>query len=300
MPRAGNTYEAVGNKIDMGEIITNIAPYDTPLHTRLPKTKATATYHEWLEDTLDEATPNFWPEGTTYVTHDGEARVRLGNPTQIMQEGIQVTATQEVVAKYGVGKESAYQLRKTLKKLAMDCELALITQDTRDFGNMGTPRKFGGLPYWIVTNRLDNGGTPRPLTLDLINSALEMTWRQGGRPTLLLVSPTNKRVVSTFTAGSTKYMEGNKTHTLSQYIDVIETDFGRLQVLVDMFMPNDRIYGISPEYLKEAVLRPFKDGDMPKLSDAVRKYIVGEWTLEMRAEKAHFCIEDLDGIVPVP
>ena len=37
---------------------------------------------------------------------------------------------------------------------------------------------------------------------------------------------------------------------------------------------------------------------MPKANDMQRKYVNGEWTLEMRAEKAHFAITDLDGIVP--
>ena len=51
-PYGSTTYEAVGNKDDVSEIITNIAPYDTPLYSRLRRTKATAVTHEWLEDTL--------------------------------------------------------------------------------------------------------------------------------------------------------------------------------------------------------------------------------------------------------
>lgn len=49
---ASNTYTAVGNRKDVSEIVTNIAPYDTPLYSRIGKTKATATNHEWLEDSL--------------------------------------------------------------------------------------------------------------------------------------------------------------------------------------------------------------------------------------------------------
>lgn len=112
------------------------------------------------------------------------------------------------------------------------------------------------------------------------------------------MSPRNKRVISTFTAGNVKYMEGNKTNKLTHMISVIETDFGTLQCLTDRFMPNNVVYGLSPEYIKKDFLRPFKTGDMPKISDMGRRYINGEWTLEMRAEKAHFAITDLDGIVP--
>ncbi|MBQ4431605.1 MAG: DUF5309 family protein, partial [Synergistaceae bacterium] len=202
--------------------------------------------------------------------------------------------TQEVVLKYGVRSEMAYQMQKTLKELAFDCEQALIQQDTKMLGSMDEARQFGGLPYWVVTNNF----TASKLTFDEINNALEQTWNVGGKPSVLLVSPRSKRIISTFTAGNTKYMEGNKTRRLTQMISVLETDFGTLQCLVDRFMPDDTIYGLSPEYMKKAFLRPFRQGDLPEVSDMHRKYVKGEWTLEMRAEKAHFKISGLDGAIP--
>ena len=292
---ASNTYEAVGNKLDMSEIITNISPEDTPLFSRISRTRATATTHEWLEDTLGEPRTNKEKEGYTYTTEAVTPRVRLQNYTQIMHRGIHVTQTQEVVLKYGLRKETAYQMQKTLKELAFDCEQALIQQDTKMLGSMDEARQFGGLPYWVVTNNF----TASKLTFDEINNALEQTWNVGGKPSILLVSPRSKRIISTFTAGNTKYMEGNKTHRLTQMISVLETDFGTLQCLVDRFMPDDTIYGLSPEYMKKAFLRPFRRGDLPEVSDMHRKYVKGEWTLEMRAEKAHFKISGLDGAIPV-
>ncbi|MBQ6664053.1 MAG: DUF5309 family protein [Synergistaceae bacterium] len=295
---ASNTYAAVGNREDVSDIITNIAPYDTPLYSRIGKTKATAVTHEWLEDELGEPIANVNPEGYTYSTSDVEPRVRLRNYTQIMHRGIQVTDTQEVVLKHGVRSEMAYQMQKTLKELAFDCEKAIIEQDVAIPGSASNmTRQFGGLPYWIATNSLTNGGAARELTFDLINNALEQTWTVGGKPSVLLMSPRNKRQVSRMTAGHTKYMDGNKTRKLTQMISVLETDFGTLQCLTDRFMKNDKVYGLSPEYIKKAFLRPFKTGDMPKMNDMQRKYVNGEWTLEMRAEKAHFVIGDLDGQV---
>ena len=297
---ASDSYSAIGNKEDVSEIITNIAPEETPIYSRISRTRATETYHEWLEDTLGAAGDNAQEEGYTYFTMAADPRTRLGNYTQIMHRGVQVTDTQEVVLKYGLRSEMAYQMQKKLKELAFDCEKAIIEQDTQLAGFMGPggQRRFGGLPYWIITHVLQNGGLSRPLTFTLINSALEETWADSGKPSILLVSPRNKRTVSTFTANSQRYLEGNQTHKISHYISVLETDFGILQCLTDRFMPNDIVYGLSPEYIKKAFLRPFKTGGMPKISDMERRYINGEWTLEMRAEKAHFKIEDLDGIVP--
>ncbi len=294
---ASNTYTAVGNREDVSDIITNIAPYDTPLYSRIGRTKATQTNHEWLEDTLGSAEANKQVEGYTYSTVDATPRTRLNNYTQIMHRGIQVTDTQEAVLHHGVRSEIAYQMTKKLKELAFDCEKALIEQSNKVAGSMAVPREFGGLPYWIITNVLTSGSA-RDLTFDLINTALEQTWNAGGKPSILLVSPRNKRVISTFTAGHTKYMDGNHTRKLTQIISVLETDFGTLQCLTDRFMPNDVIYGLSPEYMKKAFLRNFKTGDIPKINDMGRRMVNGEWTLEMRAEKAHFKIEALNGLVP--
>lgn len=297
---AWNTYIAVGNKEDVSDIITNISPSDTPLYTRIGKTKATQVLHEWLEDQLGDPIANAESEGYTYSTTNAEPRKRLHNYTQIMHRGVHVTDSQEAVLHYGIRSEMAYQMAKVLKELAFDCEKALIEQATPNPGGMPTPpREFGGLPFWIVTNVKTAPITPGVgnLTFDLINDALEDTWTGGGKPSILLISPRNKRIISNFTAGNTKYMEGNKTHKLSQMISVLETDFGTLQCLTDRFMPNDIIYGLSPEYMKKAFLRPFKTGDMPKMNDTQRKYVNGEWTLEMRAEKAHFKIDGLNGIL---
>ncbi len=294
---ASNTYQAVGNKEDVSDIITNISPYDTPLFSKIGKTKATSTTHEWLEDELGQPIENKNPEGYTYMTANVTPRQRQNNYTQIMHRGIQVTDTQEVVLKYGVRSEMAYQMQKALKELAFDCEQAIITQATKTLGtSVSDTRQFGGLPYWIVSNVFT--APDGKLTFDLINNALEQTWNKGGKPTMLLVSPRNKRIISTFTAGHTKFMDGNKTRKLSQVISVLETDFGVLQCVTDRFMDNDVVYGLSPEYMKKAFLRPFKTGDMPKANDMQRKYVNGEWTLEMRAEKAHFKLEGLNGIVP--
>ncbi|MBQ3446699.1 MAG: DUF5309 family protein [Synergistaceae bacterium] len=298
-PYGSTTYEAVGNKDDVSEIITNIAPYDTPLYSRLRRTKATAVTHEWLEDTLGEARANKQPEGYTYSVEKVTARTRLYNYTQIMHRGIYVTQTQEVVQKYGVRSEMAYQMQKEMKALAFDCEKALIEQDTKVLGSTDEARQFGGLPYWVVSNVFTAETSSGPnLTFDLINTALQRTWEAGGKPSILLMSPKNKRVISAFTAGNTKYIEGNETHKLTHMISVLETDFGTLTCLTDRFMPNDTVYGLSPEYMRKAYLRPFRTGDIPEISDIYSKYVKGEWTLEMRAEKAHFKIEGINDKVP--
>jgi hypothetical protein len=285
----------------MSEVITNISPYDTYLYSHIGSSKASAVYHEWLEDELGDPRDNAQVEGFSFFTEKVGDRTPLGNYTQIMSRGIHVTNTQEVVLKYGLRSEMAYQMQKVLKEIALDCELALLMNTTMVAGSMGSPgvpRRMAGLPYWIVTNVFDNGGVLRDLTLDLINAALEETYRQGGNPRILMVSPRNKSIISRFTADSNRYMKSSDTK-VGSVVTHIESDFGMLSVVFNRWMASDVIYGLSMEFLKKAVLRPFAQGDVaPNIADMKRRNITGEWTFEMRAEKAHFIIKDLNGILP--
>jgi hypothetical protein len=294
------TYPATTQR-DVSPIITSISPVDTYIYSHIPKGKASATFHEWLEEALDGPRRNAQPEGFTYFTEDVGDRLPLGNYAQIMSRGIHITKSQEAAISIGVRDEMAHQMAKQMKQLAFDCEMALITQTTMVAGAMGSPgipREMAGLPFWIKTNKFDNGGTLRPLTFDLIALALEATYGAGGSPKVLIVSPRNKMVISRMVIGNTKFMKGTD-ETLKSVISTLETDFGVLHVVPDRWLSNKAIFGLSMEYLKKSFYRPFVIGDVaPNVADVSRRNVVGEWTLEMRAEGAHFMIDDLDGILP--
>ena len=61
------TYEAIGNREDLTNVIYNISPTETPFLTTIGKSKAKATKHEWQTDTLATAvTTNAQLEGNDY------------------------------------------------------------------------------------------------------------------------------------------------------------------------------------------------------------------------------------------
>lgn len=287
-----NTYVAVGNKLDISDLISNISPSDTPVYSLIGKASATATYHEWLEDSLPSAAANKQVEGFTYTTATPGTRTRLGNYTQIFTRGYAVTDTQEVVQKHGVKSELAYQMQKAMKAIAFDVEKALIEQATKAAGAADTARQFGGLPYWITTNVEANGGTARVITEKVIVDALQHAWNQGGTPGVLICSGGNKRNISALTDSATKYIKEEDT-TLGRTVEVFESDFGRVKILMDRFMPDTQMFVVDPSLWKVAMLRPFKTIDLPKTGDNEGKVIVGELTLEARSQAANALIKDL-------
>lgn len=58
-------------------------------------------------------------------------------------------------------------------------------------------------------------------------------------------------------------------------------------------MPSDRIFILETGKFKTAYLRPFKQEEKAKTGDRIEKVVIGELTLEVRAEKANSIIKDL-------
>ena len=189
------TYDEPTNREDLTDVVTNISPTQTPITTMIGKTKANATKHEWPEDELSDAATNAQIEGSVDTTTPAPARARKDNYTQIMKRGYSVTGTQQAVKTAGVSDEYGYNMIKAMKELAKDLELAVTTQTTKVAGTKTTARTFAGIPGMVTTNVLDNGGTARTITRDLITTALQDAWAVGGEPNKLICSGSNKRII---------------------------------------------------------------------------------------------------------
>ncbi|MEM1672858.1 MAG: DUF5309 domain-containing protein [Archaeoglobaceae archaeon] len=289
------TYNVVGRREDLSDIITNITPEDTPIYSTIGSTKATNTYHEWLEDTLN--LPNGAPagvlEGAEYTEDTPTVRVRKGNYTQIFRRVYKVSGTQEAVVTAGVKSELKYQLAKALKEVAIEVERAIILNATANAGSSTTPRTMGGIPAFVTTNVLANGGVVRPLTEDLLNQAIMKAWEKGGSPKIVVCAGNQKRVISTFSSNVTKFVEAEKG-VLPTSIDVYDSDFGRVRVIAHrQGMPNNKVYVLDTDLWKVAYLRPFRRERIPETGDWVGGVVIGELTLEARAEQGNAIIADL-------
>jgi len=285
-----NTYVAVGNKEDISDLITNISPKETPFYSACAKGSASATRHEWLEDSLRDPEANKKVEGFDYTVTDPVVRVRLDNVTQIFSVGYGVTATQEVVAKHGkITSEIGYQMRKAMREIALDVELALITQKTKNAGSATTARQLGGVPFWIATNVVAATG---PLTESLLNDVLHGCWKSGGNPAKVYLSGKQKRVVSGWSGDGDKYLDQNSKKLVNS-ISVYESDFGVVSFVPHRMMPDDSVYVVDPQFWKVAELRKMHTKALPETGDTKKKVIVGELTLEARAEKASGMIKGL-------
>ena len=87
-----DSYDAVGIREDLSDMIHNISPEETPFYTACSKAKAANTYHEWQTDALRSSADNAHIEGDDTVTENRAATVRLGNYTQIFKNAVRYAA----------------------------------------------------------------------------------------------------------------------------------------------------------------------------------------------------------------
>ena len=304
-----DTYDSVGEREDLSDVIYSISPTDTPFISSAAKTKATAVLHEWQTDALASAsTSNAVIEGDEATLDAVTATTRLSNSSQIMDKTVVITGTQEAVDKAGRASELAYQIAKKAKELKRDMEATITGNQAEVTGNASTARKLGSLGAWVATNDdLSSAGSPasggagntartdgtqRAFTEASLKSVIKSVWNAGGDPSMIMVGPFNKQKLSGFTGNSTRFDAGADA-TLYTSVDVYASDFGQLQVVPNRFSRDRDAYVLDMNYWAIAFLRDFTMHELSKTGDSEKRQFLVEATLESRNEAASGMVADL-------
>jgi hypothetical protein len=306
------TYQAIGRREDLTDVIHDVSPTDTPFFSAIAKGSASNTYHEWQTDSLAAAVgTNKVVEGDDPANDAMDPTVRLGNYTQLMDKVIQVSSTQSASNNAGRGDELSYQLAKRSKELKRDIEVSITGNYPSTAGNATTARQLAGFEGWIQTNdgRGTGGantafaggiqaaatdGTQRPFTENLLQDVLQLCWENGGDPTMVMVGAFNKKRLSGFTGIADAMREtGNKRATIVAAADVYVSDFGQLTIVANRFSRSRTALIVDPSMWKLAYYQRFKTEDLAKTGHSDRKMLSVELTLEACNEKSSGAVADL-------
>jgi Family of unknown function (DUF5309) len=301
------TYQAVGNREDLSDVVYRIDPTDTPFMSGAEKEKATAVNHEWLTQALAAPNPaNAQLEGDDPTTNVTTPTVRLGNLCQISYKVAQVSGTQQAVDHAGRDNELAYQELLKGLELRRDLETILVgTNQAKVAGNSTTPRQTASILSWIASNtsvstsgspanpspvdgtstRTD--GTPIAFTEARLKSVLSSIWTNGGKPSVILTGAFNKQVFSTFTGRATVIEEAQSKKIVAS-VDAYESDFGKLKVVANRFQRSRDVLVLEMDKWAVAYLNGRNVISIPlaKTGDSDRRQILAEYALVARAEKS--------------
>jgi len=288
-----DTYNTVGRREDLQDAIYDISPTTTPFMSTIGRTKAKNTKHEWQTDSLSAVDANNAQiEGADAVSPTLTSTTMNENWTQISDKVVQVSTTDDVVDKAGRTTETAYQLAKASSELKRDMETILLSDQAGGSGSPAVARTLTGLAQWVKTNTVDTAGAA--ITEDMLKSAVLQAYEAGGEPTVLLVSPANKQVVSTFPGIAEQRFQApsNKPTTIVGTADIYMSDFGTMSVVPDRFLSDETSFVLDPSMASVAYLRPFKKTKLAKTGDSEKYMMNVEYTLVVKNEAAHAIITD--------
>ena len=308
------TFDAKGIRENLSDIITNIAPEETPYMSNIGSESITNSLFEWQTDTLAAAAANKQLEGDDVASFDAvTATVRLQNYAQISRKTIVLSATEETVNKAGRRSELAYQIAKRSAELKRDQEYTMLQGAVAAAGNTTTARGTASLQAFIKTNydMQTNGANPsyttvptsartdgnvRTFTETILKNVIQQVWTSGGTPKILMTGPVNKQRVSGFSGiASARYNlnGGDRPATIIGAADIYVSDFGQVQVVPNRFQRERDAFVIDPNYAKVTTLRPYQQIELAKTGDAEKRMLIVEWGHKVLAENAHGIAADL-------
>jgi hypothetical protein len=307
------SFDAKGIREELANVISNIAPEETPFTSNVGSENVSNTFFEWQLDDLSSVDVTPVIDGDDVASFDATtATVRVGNYTQIRRRSMIIADNLGFQDLAGRNDEVAYQLAKRGKEVKRDLETIYTGNTARSAGSASAGRVTAGLGAWVATNvnkagdgtnptaadgsDARNDGTQRDFTEAMLKDVMQQAYTSGGNPSMLMVGPYNKTVVSGFAgiAAQRYQAPSDGPTTIIGAADVYLSDFGSLTVVPNRFSRERDAWCLDTEYASIATLRPIQAVDLAKTGDAEKKMLICETGLKVTNEKAHGLIADLN------
>jgi hypothetical protein len=309
---AFQTFQAVGNREDLEDVIYSISPTETPFFTMASRVEATAVLHEWQTDALVSATTNAQVEGDDAANGTSTPTSRLGMYCQIASKYAVVTDTQQAVDKAGRSSEMSYQVAKRLAELKREMEWAALNHQGSSAGSATVPRMTASVESWLTNptgasmagNSTDigsagaattpgwtSGGSILAPTDNSLNgtivvanlkAVIKSCWVAGGNPGIVMAPAGLKQQISAFSGIATIYREAGSTSKGTAIVgaaDLYISDFGEHRVVPNRFMKSNQVLVLDMDYWKIAYLRKVSQKEIARTGASIKRFIDVEFAV---------------------
>lgn len=314
-PNIASTLNQVGNREDLTDVIHRVAPEKTPLISLIGRGKAKARQHDWqVEDLANPNGDNAQLEGDDVGSLDNpNVSERLSNYCQIFRKTGGVSRTQEQVDK--AGRKSEMTRQKVLKgiELRRDKEARYCGNYASQNESGSNPRKSAGLLAWLETNtNRGAGGADGGFNAGIVAAATNGTLRTFTEAQVKAVQA-DRFSASGSTDGAVALMGGALKQKFSEFTGIADirkdvtrglativagaevyvSDFGELRLVPHPYAFSRDCAIIDPSMLDDALLDGYQTEALAKTGDNERFMMTNESTLEMKNEKAHGVVADI-------
>ena len=317
MPKA-STYNTVGQREDLSDVLTILEPESTPFVSMANKATATGTFFEVQVDDLSVVDFSGINEGEDVTAFDNKAanRARIGNFIQSFRRTYAVSNIAELVDTAGVANEFAASEAKAVREIKRDLEAAVCSaQDRQADSGTGSPYKtrgmfkflgVGGQPSDIPTFAQnvanDTTGTQTEATF---NSVLQELYEANGMPggqLTLIAGPQLKKEISDFArqAGGAGFAfsvtQPAESKKITLTVNLYEGDFGTVAIVPSVFLnrtsgsstiDGDAGLLIDPEYVAIHTLQAESNSELENQGGGRRGFCDVIAGLAVHSPKAH-------------
>jgi len=321
-----NPGSGVSNREDLTDVLSILAPEETPILSTLGKQRASSTFVEWTVDSLSAPVTSGVAEGAdvSAFTDKFSGRARLGNYIQKFRRDYMVSDLQEAVDSVGPAKIAQAEA-KAIREIKRDIEATISSNNDRSVEDgAGTAYGLRGLGDWLdsagpsdvpsdfrtpSTSILDQGGTA--MTEASFNDIITSIYRETGTTDqLILVADTGLRqTISDYArlgpansasnegVRSVNY-DGNSAE-IKLSVELYQSDHGIVSIVNANpdCMPttnpvNQTGYLVNPEYAGIHELIPLGSTRLPNMGGGERGYVDCSLTLGVYHPQAHGKITD--------
>ena len=315
---------SASNREDLTDVLTILAPEETPALSSANRQAANATFVEWTVDSLASPVTAGVSEGADITTFTDQfaSRARLGNYIQKFRRGFMVSDLQEAVDSVGPAKVAQAEA-KAIRELKRDIEATILSDNDRQAETGALPYKMRGLGDWLdsagpsdvpAEYRTPSGSVKATaaLTETELNEIIRSIYRANGEANnLVLIADTSLRKeiadFARFGADQTTAAaphgirnvnyDGNSS-TIKLSVEVYQSDFGIVTIInmnpetnpetvTGANTNHDRGYMINPDYYGIHELIPMGASRLPNLGGGERGFVDCALTLGVYAPAAH-------------
>ncbi len=288
------TFDQVGKREDVEDIIYDISPTMTPMLSSIGTSTASATLHQWLQDELAAVGTNAAVEGADAGAASTITQTVKTANTQIFEKVVQVSGTAEAVGTYGRSSDLAYAIAKAGKEIKRDIEHSFVgAGQAGTAGNGSTARQLSSASNQINAATTNTAGSNRAFTEALLLDVLQKCYEEGGEPNQVQVTPSHSVTVAGFATASGRQRDFATGTTLVNAVDVIISPFGQVSVVPNRFLNANTVLVLDTEYWSRAVLRPMQTIVLAKTGDSDKRQMLTELTLVCENDKASGKIDAL-------
>jgi hypothetical protein len=215
------------------------------------------------------------------------ARTRPSNYLQTFSRTVEVSGVQEAVRTLGgITSEIDYQIMQAMRQLALELEKTLLMGVKAQAGaaDGGGFRTMGGLWAMITTNKTQDSGS---IDTAAVEADIRTIWDAGGVPRAIVTTGKLAQDLSSLYADRVR--TGIETTIGGVNVTSIINPLGEgpIAIIPHRMIADGEYFMLDTARIGLGFLRPFFMKNLADDGDADKRWIGGDYTLELMNEKAH-------------